>query len=142
MNEKALLDAVVWTIVIVKVLFVTSTLADILLTHVVGADTTWLKQLDAKMKDVRAWSETLFTVGMSALLIYHFRPKWWSAGGKHASVLVSKEETFLFYMFGWILVIESISDSLVDFLRKEKVKIQKKKRDYLAASSTSSSDAF
>ena len=117
MNSLTILEIFVWILVLVKILFVSSSIIDIILSKVLHVHSTNLLKLDERMKSVREISESLFTVGISMLLIYHFRPKWWRSGdSKHTSVLVSREETFLFYMFGWILIVESLSESVTDYL--------------------------
>ena len=115
-----MINLVVWAIIVVKVLFIGSTLTDAFLTHVLGLDTTWLKQVDAKLRDVREWSQTLFIVGMSALLVYRFRPGWWDGNAKNKlSILVTKEEKMLFYLFGLILIIDALAGTLVDYIERK-----------------------
>jgi hypothetical protein len=89
-------DLFLYFIIIIKIIFIVSTIGHIILTF---ADNTLLiNKIDPKLIYWKQHSEFLFIVSMAVLLIYHFRPQ-------NNIISINQETALLFYIFGWVLLI-------------------------------------
>lgn len=84
-------------IIIIKIIFITSAIGHIILTHI--HNFFIVEKLDPKLVYWKKRTEFIFNISMALLLIYHFRPK------QH--IYVTKETALLFFLFGWVVLFTS-----------------------------------
>jgi hypothetical protein len=88
------LDIFVLFIIFIKTVFVVSAVGHFLLSH--SHNMGLQKTIDPKFVYWKERTEFIFIVSMSVLLLYYFRPN-----KEHD---INKETSFLFYLFGWVLL--------------------------------------
>jgi hypothetical protein len=94
MNLKTNIDFFVFFIIFIKIVFVITAVSHFILSHTQNASLE--KNLDPRMIYWKERTEFIFIASMSVLLIYYFRP------GHEQTV--NKETSFLFFLFGCILL--------------------------------------
>ncbi|MHA1511831.1 MAG: hypothetical protein ACTSRX_08945 [Promethearchaeota archaeon] len=85
------LDLFVLFIIIIKIIFVLSAAAHVIVSH---KGTNIVR--DDKLEYIKSRTEFVFIVSMAILLIYNFRPGH--------DVLLTEETRFLFFLFGMVLI--------------------------------------
>jgi hypothetical protein len=95
LNSK--LDLFVIFIIFIKFVFVISAVGHFLLSH--SHNMGLQKTIDPQFVYWKERTEFIFIVSMAVLLLYYFRP-----GKEHT---INKETSFLFYLFGWVLLLTS-----------------------------------
>ena len=95
---EKMLENVVLIIICIKVIFVISVIGNLFFGHY-KKDSAASENADTKFKRLKEITEFIFIISMSLLLIFIFNP-WY----KH-QIYISKEMGFLFYLFGFILII-------------------------------------
>jgi len=88
------LDFFVLFIIFIKLVFGASIVIHFLLAH--SHNMGLQKKFDPKIVYWKERTEFIFIVSMSILLLYYFRPN-----KEHT---INKETSFLFYLFGWVLL--------------------------------------
>ena len=96
MKLETSIDYFLVFIIFVKIVFGLSVIGHLILTH---SNLSGTKEYDDKLLYWKERTEFIFTIAMSILLIYHFNPRT----SKH--IPLDKETSFLFFLFGWILII-------------------------------------
>jgi len=91
------LEYFIFFIIFIKILFIISTIGDLIISHT-HINNPNAQILDSKFLYLKERTEFIFIISMAILLIYHFHPPF---AGKNQ---ISKETSFLFYIFGFILI--------------------------------------
>ncbi len=91
------LDFFILFIFLIKIVFVISAVGHIVLSHAPNkSDRTNI--IDDKLMYLKERTEFVFIISMAILLIYHFQP--------YVPIRpIDRETTFLFFLFGWVLII-------------------------------------
>lgn len=100
MKFESPLDIFILFIIFIKIVFILSAIGHVILTHLSAKKvntTTTNDVIDAKLLYWKERTEFIFTICMSILLIYYFKPG--------NSKPLTSETSLLFYLFGWILII-------------------------------------
>jgi len=90
----------VYIIIFIKIVFLISTIGHLIFSHH-NKNSSKSKKLDEKFVFWKERTEFIFTILMAILLIFIFNPR--STNQKY----ITKEMGFLFYLFGFILIITS-----------------------------------
>lgn len=88
------IDFLILFIIFIKIIFICSALGHLYFSYYTDPAS---KKDDKEMVYWKERTEFIFILSMSILLIYHFKP------GKNKPV--DNETSFLFFMFGWVLII-------------------------------------
>ena len=97
MNIGSSLDLFVYFIIFIKVVFIITAITHLILAHSKNRAVEY--KLDPRIMYWKERTEFIFTVCMSILLIYYFRP-----GHEH---MINTETSILFFLFGCILLFTS-----------------------------------
>lgn len=81
-------------IIFIKIVFAITAVGHFVFTHIHNNNVK--RQIDPKFIYWKERTEFIFIASMAILLIYYFKP------GKNRPI--DKETTFLFFLFGWILL--------------------------------------
>lgn len=91
-NLVTTFDYFIIFIIIVKIIFILASIG-----HVILNNSGKNPDLDNKLYSIKKQTEFIFVACMAVLLIYYFKP------GNNKPI--NKEISFLFFLFGWILII-------------------------------------
>jgi hypothetical protein len=84
-------------IIIIKIVFVIATLGHLVASH---SNNIKISNTDSSFVELKEYTEFIFTIAMSILILYHFNPYV-------KRVSVDEESKFLFFIFGIIIILTS-----------------------------------
>lgn len=94
---EKIIEVVIYFIIVIKILFLITSVVHLLLSHV-RHPSNKINKLDDKFLGWKSKTEFIFTILMSCLLIFIYTP--WRDNTKY----ITGEMKFLFYLFGFILI--------------------------------------
>ena len=97
-NIEKILENIVFFLIIIKLIFLVSTVGDIIIKYFKD-DTTRAVLLDKKFLYWKQVTEFIFVVSMALLLIFIFDP-WYKN-----QIYITREMSIMFYLYGFIILI-------------------------------------